>query len=112
MPTPREIADAQLITYNNCDIDGYCALFHDDADLVMLPAGTVICTGLPAIRARYTERFATPGLHCEVSNRYEIGNTAVDVETVFADGRDPERIIALYTVTDGKIARISFLREG
>ncbi len=110
MRTPREVADEQLVVYNNLDIDGYCALFHDDADLVMLPAGDVVSVGLPAIRERYVERFATPGLRCEVTNRYEIGDTAVDVEIVFADGREPEHIIALYTVKDGKIARISFLR--
>lgn len=109
--TPREVAEAQLETYNARDLDAYCALFKDDATLMDLPSGAIVATGLPAIRERYAVRFATPGLRCEVLDRSQYGDCVVDVEKVYADGRAPERLIAIYHIADGKIARIAFLRD-
>ena len=108
----RRVADAQLVAYNARDMEAYLALFHADAVLVNLPDQTVVAEGLEAIREMYTARFATPGLHCEVHHRSEIGNIAIDRETVHTDGNAPVDILAMYEVTGGKIARIFFIRGG
>lgn len=108
----RRIANLQLEAYNACDLDAYCALFHDDATLINLPEQEVIAKGIEAIREMYTGRFATPGLLCQVHQRTEIGKMAIDRETVYTDSYAPVDILAMYEVTDGKIARIFFIRGG
>ena len=108
----RRVADAQLAAYNAQDMEAYLALFHEDAVLVNLPSQEVVAKGLAAIREMYIGRFATPGLRCEVHHRSEIGSIAIDRETVHTDGNPPVDILAMYEVTDGKIARIFFIRGG
>ena len=108
----RAIADAQLVAYNACDMDSYLALFHEDALLVNLPNQEVVAEGIEAIRVMYEARFKTPGLRCEVHHRSEIGNIAIDRETVHTDGNSPVDILAMYEVVDNRIRRIFFVRGG
>ena len=108
----RAIADAQLVAYNACDMDSYLALFHKDAVLVNLPDQEVVAEGIEAIRVMYEARFKTPGLRCEVHHRSEIGNIAIDRETVHTDGNPPVDILAMYEVVENKIQRIFFVRGG
>ena len=106
----RRVADLQLIAYNAKDMVAYLDLFHEDAVLVNLPGQAVIANGIDAIREMYEIRFKTPGLRCEVHHRSEIGNIAIDRETVHTSDNPPVDILAMYEVTDGKIARIFFIR--
>lgn len=108
----RNIANAQLIAYNACDMEAYLALFHDDAILISLPEQDMLAAGKDAIRAMYEVRFATPGLRCEVTHRSEIGNIAIDRETVYTDTSPPLDALAMYEVVDRKIKRIFFIRGG
>ena len=108
----RRIADAQLAAYNARDLDAYLALFHRDAVLINLPDQSVIAEGLAAIRAMYEARFATEGFYCEVHHRSEIGQIAIDRETVHTKAGPPVDILAMYEVTGGQIARIFFVRGG
>ena len=108
----RAVADAQLVAYNAQDMGAYLALFHADAVLINLPDQHVVAEGLDAIRAMYTARFATPGLRCVVHHRSEIGNIAIDRETVYTDGSAPVDILAMYEVVDSKIKRVFFVRGG
>ena len=108
----RAIADAQLVAYNACDMDSYLALFHKDAVLVNLPDQEVVAEGIEAIRVMYEARFKTPGLRCEVRHRSEIGNIAIDRETVHTDGNPPVDILAMYEVVENRIQRIFFVRGG
>ena len=108
----RAIADAQLVAYNACDMDSYLALFHENALLVNLPNQEVVAEGIEAIRVMYEARFKTPGLRCEVHHRSEIGNIAIDRETVHTDGNSPVDILAMYEVVDNRIRRIFFVRGG
>ena len=63
------------------------------------------------IRTMYEARFKAPGLRCEVHHRSEIGNIAIDRETVHTDGNPPVDILAMYEVVENKIQRIFFVRE-
>ena len=110
--SPRAVADLQLAAYNARDMDAYLALFHEDAVLTNLPDGNIVASGMAEIRSMYEVRFATPGLRCEVHHRSEIGDVAVDRETVFTDTAPPVDILAMYYVRDGKIAKIFFIRGG
>lgn len=111
-PDARTIADRQLVAYNALDLDAYCALFHAEAELILLPSQEVVAKGLAKIREIYAVRFATPGLRCEVHERSALGRVAIDRETVHMDGEDPLEILALYEVEHGLIVRVFFLREG
>lgn len=108
----RRVANAQLVAYNARDMEAYLALFHADAVLINLPDQSVIAEGLAAIRAMYEVRFAAAGLRCEVHQRSEIGNIAIDRETVHTTANPPVDILAMYEVIDQKIKRIFFIRGG
>jgi len=83
-PTPRDVVNRQLEVYNAHDIDGYCALFSDDATISDLVTGQMICRGLAEIRDVYTRRFAdNPQLGCIVHQRLEGPTHAIDKETVY-----------------------------
>ena len=85
----RRVADEQLIAYNAKDMVAFLDLFHQEAVLVNLPGQTVIAEGIQAIREMYEVRFKTPGLRCEVHHRSEIGNIAIDRETVHSNDNHP-----------------------
>jgi hypothetical protein len=110
-PTPREVVDRQLAVYNAHDIDGYCALFAEDATISDLATGQMICTGLEEIRAVYTKRFAdNPKLHCVVHQRMESPAFAIDKETVYGLATGDLHIMAIYEVRDGLIRSLRFIR--
>ena len=110
--TARAVADAQLVAYNAQDMDAYLALFHEDATLVNLPGQEVVAAGIDAIRAMYEVRFQTRGLRCDVHHRSEIGNIAIDRETVYTDDKPPVDILAMYEVIDSRLNAFSLCVAG
>lgn len=108
--TPREIANQQLVAYNNRDIDAYCALFHKDATLIDLPSSKVVAEGIDQIRAMYTARFAISDLKCKVHSMSDLANFAIDRETVYGLPGGPADIAAMYEVINDKIQRLFFIR--
>jgi hypothetical protein len=110
-PSPRDIANRQLDVYNAHDIDGYCALFADDAVISDLETGETICDGIDHIRRHYTKRFADhPKLHCVVHSCMEGGDFAIDRETVTGLPVGDLQLIAIYEVREGLITRLRFVR--
>lgn len=109
--SPRVIADRQLELYNARDLEAYCALFATDAELVDLPSGKVLAHGLKEVRAVYADRFANPRLFCRVHAKMELGDFAIDRETVYGLKDGPLDVVALYEVIAGKIRRVLFVRE-
>ena len=111
MTTPRTIAIEQLQAYNRCDLDAFCALFAEDAVLIDLPSGQTLASGMGEIRAMYQERFATPGLACRVHATNDIGDFAIDRETVEGLPGGPVDVVAMYEVKQGLIQRVFFIRD-
>ena len=109
--TPREIANLQLIAYNNRDLDAFCELFEDSAQMIDLPSMRVIADGIDEIRSFYQKRFAVNELHCRVHSTSDIGNFAVDRETVSGIVDGPVDILAIYEVISSKIQRVHFIRQ-
>ena len=110
MTTPRTIAEQQLDRYNARDLDGFCGLFHDDAELWDLPSMSLRAKGMAAIRAIYTDRFKSVDLHCVVHATMDLGPVAIDRETVTGIPQGTLEAIALYHVEDGLIRRVFFVR--
>jgi hypothetical protein len=110
-PSPRDVVNRQLVAYNAHDIDGYCALFANDATISDLVTGQMICVGLEQIRAVYEKRFAdNPKLHCIVHQKMEGANFAIDKETVSGLPTGPLHIMAIYEVREGLIRSLRFIR--
>lgn len=110
-PSPRSVVDQQLVVYNAHDIDGYCALFSEDATISDLVTGQKICVGLGEIRKVYTSRFAdNPKLHCVVHQKMEGADFAIDKETVSGLPNGSLHIMAIYEVREGLIRSLRFIR--
>lgn len=112
--SPAMLAEAQLAAYNARDLDAFAACFADDVEVYDFP-GVLSLKGREAFRARYVERFKSEGLHAIAVHRAVIGNCVVDHERVWLEGEGksaPIDLVVIYTVRDGLIARVDFIREG
>ena len=109
--TPRQIAIKQFDAYNNHDLDAFCALFATDAVLTDLPSGQVVAEGMAAIREMYQARFATPNLYCRVHSTNDIGDFAIDRETIYGLPDGPMDVVAMYEVKNNLIQRVFFIRD-
>lgn len=110
---PRDIANAQLAAYNACDLSAFMALFADDAWLEDLPTGQRRATGKAAITEIYRARFGdNPRLYCVVHSTMDLGDFAIDHETVtgLSDGSQID-CIAMYEVRGGLIQSVRFIRK-
>ena len=106
-----DIAQKQLDAYNAQDLDAYCAFFADDVIVADLN-GAVSVQGIAAYRAKYEGVFAQfPQNKAELLNRIAVGSTVVDHEKVVrSPGGDTFEVIAIYTLADGKVARVDFAK--
>ena len=110
-PSNVDIVQAQLEAYNAQDLDGYCAFFAEDVVVADLN-GAVTTRGLEAYRTRYDGVFKQfPQNKAELLNRIVVGSTVIDHEKVVrAPGGDSFEVIAIYTLADGKVARVDFAK--
>lgn len=112
--SPERLAEAQLVAYNARDLDAFAACFADDVEVYDFP-GVLSLKGRDAFRARYVERFKAEGLEAIAVHRAVIGSRVIDHERVWLEGRGksaPIDLVVIYTVRDGFIARVDFIREG
>jgi len=109
--SPVDLIQAQLEAYNAQDLDAYCAFFADDIQVADLN-GAVNTQGIEAYRAKYAGVFKTfPENKVELLNRMVCGATVIDHEKVVrSPGGDTFEVIAIYTLADGKIARVDFAK--
>lgn len=110
--TPDAIAQGQLDAYNAQDLDAYMAFFADDCVVADLN-GPVTMQGAAAIRERYAKTFATyPENRARLVHRVVIGQTVIDHEDVArTPGGERFEVAAIYTIRDGKIARVDFVKS-
>ena len=109
--TPEAIAQGQLDAYNAQDLEAYMAFFTDDCVVADLN-GAITMQGADAIRSRYGQVFAQyPENHARLIHRIVVGATVIDHEDVARTaGGERFQVAAIYTMRDGKIARIDFVR--
>lgn len=109
--TPADIAQGQLDAYNAQDLDGYMAFFTEDC-VVADFNGAVTMRGAAEIRARYAKTFADfPKNHARLVHRIVIGAKVIDHEDVVRGPEGPRfEVAAIYTMQDGKIARVDFVK--
>jgi len=109
--SPTELAQAQLDAYNAQDLDAYCAFFAENL-VVADFNGAVTIDGLAAFRAKYAQVFADfPENRVALLSRMALGNTVIDHERVTRTfGGEGFEVAAIYTLADGKIARVDFVK--
>ncbi len=105
------VVAAQLAAYNVQDLDAHVAYFADDVVIADLN-GAENLHGIEAYRARYAGVFAQyPGNHAQLANRLACANVVVDHERVRrVAGSETFDVLAIYTLRDGKIARVDFVK--
>lgn len=109
--TPAEIVQRQLETYNAQDLDGFCACFAEDCVIADLN-DAVTASGLEAVRARYAKLFADfPENQARLVNRIAVRDVVIDHEDITRASGNRFQAAAIYTVRDGLIARVDFVRE-
>jgi hypothetical protein len=100
---------AQLIAYNDHDIDGFVACYAEDT-VVTSPDGTITTAGSAQMRAEYGTLFENwPDLRTEVQDQVHAGAWTVHEERVSRSGQALVVLVA-YEVRDGKICRVIMLR--
>jgi hypothetical protein len=108
---PVAVVQAQLDAYNRQDIKSFAATFAENAELFQKIGDTVPAQkGRAAIEARYLQLFQQyPQNRSTLIGRLVQGNYVIDHEWI--TGRDRElKLIAVYEVIEGKIARAWFIR--
>ncbi len=113
MSASAELIQRQLDAYNNHNIDAFIACYAEDAVLSGLN-GAATHEGMAAIRKRHEDLFYEfPKNHARLVNRIDLGTTVIDHEQVErGPGGDKFEVAAIYTIRDGKIARVDFARAG
>ena len=106
-----DLVQAQLEAYNAQDLDAYCAFFADDVVVADLN-GALGTQGIAAYRAKYDGVFKQfPQNKVELLGRMVCGSTVIDHEKVVrSPGGDTFEVIAIYTLADGRIARVDFAK--
>jgi hypothetical protein len=102
---------AQLAAYNVQDLDGHVAHFADDVVIADFN-GAENLHGIADYRARYEGVFAQYlGNQAELIGRLACANVVVDHERVSREAGGPTfDVLAIYTLRDGKIARVDFVK--
>lgn len=109
--SPEAVVQRQLNAYNQRDIEAFMEPYSDDIELHAY-ANDQKRQGKAAMRENYKKLFeSSPELHCQLVNRIVEGNTVIDQEHVTGLFGKPGTLkaIAIYTVRDGKIVRVTFL---
>lgn len=105
------IVQKQFEAYNAQDLEAFLATYAADAVICDLN-GAATQNGQADIRARYSAMFAQfPENRARLVNRMVLGDIVIDHEDVMR-GPDGPRLeaIAIYTVKNGRIARVDFIK--
>jgi hypothetical protein len=107
--SPAALAQQQLNAYNQRDLEAFLEPYSDDVEIYSFP-NELQGKGKAQMRERYGKLFASsPELHCELVNRIVLGDTVIDQERVTGRAGKTLEAIAIYTVRDGKIVRVTFM---
>lgn len=110
-PTPLTIVQTQLDAYNRQDVKAFAAVFAPDVKIYnQIGDSTPSLVGREAVEKRYGDLFKKyPNNYSTLAGRMVQGNFVIDHEVI--TGREKEtRIVAIYEVIEGLIARCWFIR--
>lgn len=120
--TTTEVADdpyavvapvqTQLDGYNTGDLELFLSAYHDSVRIYSFP-DKLDYVGKGRMRKTYGGMFERlDDLHCRLVNRIVMGNRVMDHESVvFEKGGNPVEVVAMYTISEGKIIEVRFIRK-
>lgn len=108
---PVEVVQRQVEAYNAQDLDAFCATYAEDCVIADLN-GAASQRGQAELRARYGAMFAQyPRNEAHIVRRMALGDVVIDHEHVARSPTGPYlEAIAIYTVKNGLIARVDFVK--
>jgi hypothetical protein len=106
------VVQKQLEAYNARNLEAFLATYSDDI-IVYNEKNEVQAKGIAQLRESYGNMFKNlPDLYCYIENRIVSENTVIDHEKVcFQKGQPLVEVVAMYTVKDGKIATVHFVKK-
>jgi ketosteroid isomerase-like protein len=108
---PTELADRYFECMRARDLDGLCALFAEEA-VVVLPDGREVA-GLAAVRGMYQHIFATgaptPAPQATIAGP---DGVATEIETRLGDGSSRRTANFFHLEPGGRIVRLSVYQRG
>lgn len=100
----------QLDAYNARDIDAFMDTYADSIKIYEYP-DVLLMEGKKDVRERYAALFnKMTNLNAEIKHRIVLENKVIDHEYVRSGERRFDAV-AIYEITAGKIARVTFVRE-
>ena len=107
--TPTQVVQRQVNAYNARNIDAFLSTYSEDVQ-IFNEKGEITMEGHEAMRKVYAPMFdRVTDLYCNITNRITINNKVIDKEKVRFNGRYVDAV-ALYTVENGKITAVHFVR--
>jgi len=106
--TPTEVAERQIATFNARDLDGFMALYADDAAIYEFPSGKLLQRGKAAIRTFFAgvmQRLGPDFPPVRVEPRVVNGAFVVDHERWDAPPGERSAAVWMYEIRDGLIRR-------
>lgn len=106
-----DVVQRQFDAYNAQDLEAFLATYAPDCQICDLN-GAVTQNGHGDIRARYAAMFAQyPENKAVLVNRMALGDVVIDHEDVVRGPNGPRlEAVAIYTVKNGLIARVDFIK--
>ena len=105
-----QAANAQLVAYNNRDIDAFMDAYADNVKVFTFP-DKLRYESKEVMRENYKRMFQqAPLLHCTVVSEIVEDNKVIHEESVvFNNPDEPIHAVCIYIVENGKIAEVYFL---
>jgi hypothetical protein len=106
--SPAALVEQQASAYNRRNLEEFLEPYSEDIELYEFPDKRH-AVGKAAMREGYKPLFEKfPQLHCESLNSIVMGNTVIVHERV-TGGPSVIEAVAIYTIKDGKISRLTFV---
>lgn len=103
---PAQVATKQIDAFNQRDLDGFMALYAEDAVVAEFPSGKVLWAGKAAIRERYATMFKANTMPpVRVPTRVVDGAFVVDYEEWDAKAGERNHATWMYEIRGGLIRR-------
>lgn len=112
--TPEQVVQRQVNAYNARNMEAFLATYSDNIEVYNYP-NRLTMKGKEVMRKGYGGMFKNlTKLHCKIVNRITLGNKVIDSENVIGfpgwEKNGPARVVAVYTVKDGLIQKVTFIR--
>lgn len=102
---PVRVAEKQIETFNRRDLDGFMALYAEDAVVAEFPSGKVLWQGKTAIRERYAGLMSQAMPPVRVEPRVVDGAFVLDYEVWDAKPGERGHATWMYEIKGGLIRR-------